>query len=296
MSHEISLKQPTMSHEFSLVHLISPEHEQANSISIRASIDFDEEFVPELDSTLKEMHFQQGMEENAVYRKVPNREFIIVAVYVDELTYYLGIKVLRKKYFVKIKHERYANKILKEAGMEDCIATLRLMNQDSSYLTYSIGVVSRYMQSLRESHARAIKQILHYLKGAILFGIEYKQGNHMKLVGFRDSSHNVHIDDGHTELMAATAVACQAIWLRELLAEVMGMERQKVIIQVDNKSAIALSNNRVFLGRSKHIHIRYHFIHECMENEQDTKPYIKLRSSRSVHWDQQVVSELVVKL
>ncbi|GKA30612.1 hypothetical protein Tco_0716917 [Tanacetum coccineum] len=28
----------------------------------------------------------------------------------------------------------------------------------------------------------------------------------------------------------------------------------------------------------------------------DTKPYIKLRSSRSVHWDQQVVSELVVKL
>ncbi|GKC84790.1 hypothetical protein Tco_1140507 [Tanacetum coccineum] len=29
---------------------------------------------------------------------------------------------------------------------------------------------------------------------------------------------------------------------------------------------------------------------------QDTKPYIKLRSSRSVHWDQQVVSELVVKL
>ncbi|GJV08282.1 hypothetical protein Tco_1345938 [Tanacetum coccineum] len=29
---------------------------------------------------------------------------------------------------------------------------------------------------------------------------------------------------------------------------------------------------------------------------QDTKPYIKLRSLRSVHWDQQVVSELVVKL
>ncbi|GKD70370.1 hypothetical protein Tco_1324460 [Tanacetum coccineum] len=194
MSHEISLKQPTMSHEFSLVHLISPEHEQANSRSIRASIDFDEE----LDSTLKEMHFQQGMEEKAVYRKVPNREFIIVAVYVDELTYYLGIEVSRKKYFVKIKQERYATKILKEAGMEDCIATLRPMNRDSSYLTYSVGVVSRYMQSLRESHARAIKQILHYLKGAILFGIEYKQGNHMKLVGFWDSSHNVDIDDGHS--------------------------------------------------------------------------------------------------
>ncbi|GJT33467.1 hypothetical protein Tco_0923886 [Tanacetum coccineum] len=31
-------------------------------------------------------------------------------------------------------------------------------------LTYSVGMVSRYMQSPRESHARAIKQILHYLK------------------------------------------------------------------------------------------------------------------------------------
>ncbi|GKC18266.1 hypothetical protein Tco_1020416 [Tanacetum coccineum] len=33
-----------------------------------------------------------------------------------------------------------------------------------------------------------------------------------------------------------------------------------------------------------------------MQTVHDTKPYIKLRSLRSVHWDQQVVSELVVKL
>ncbi|GKB61716.1 hypothetical protein Tco_0917902 [Tanacetum coccineum] len=33
-----------------------------------------------------------------------------------------------------------------------------------------------------------------------------------------------------------------------------------------------------------------------LDLSKDTKPYIKLRSSRSVHWDQQVVSELVVKL
>ncbi|GKD63762.1 uncharacterized mitochondrial protein-like protein [Tanacetum coccineum] len=68
--------------------------------------------------------------------------------------------------------------------------------------------------------------------------------------------------------MAATTAACQAIWLRELLAEVTGLERQKVIIRVDNKSTIALSKNSVFHGRSKHIHTRYHFIRECVENEQ----------------------------
>ena len=41
-----------------------------------------------------------------------------------------------------------------------------------------------------------------------------------------------------------------------------------MIIRLDNKSAIALTKNPVFHGRSKHIHKRYHFIRECIENEQ----------------------------
>nr|GFD28831.1 uncharacterized mitochondrial protein AtMg00810-like [Tanacetum cinerariifolium] len=135
-------------------------------------------------------------------------------------------------------------------------------------------------------------------KGTTLFGIKYNRSNDMKLEGYSDSSHNVDIDDGRSttghvfylgtspitwgsqkqttvalssckaEFMAATAAACQAIWLRELLVEVTGLERQKVIIRVDNKSSIALSKNSIFHGRSKHIHTRYHFIRECVNNEQ----------------------------
>ncbi|GJY64334.1 uncharacterized mitochondrial protein-like protein [Tanacetum coccineum] len=167
------------------------------------------------------------------------------------------------------------------------------------------------MQSLRESHARAIKQILRYLKGTTSFGIKYNRSNDMKLVGYSDSSHNVDIDDGRSttghvfylgtspitwcsqkqttvalssceaEFMAATAAACQAIWLRELLAEVTGLERQKVIIRVDNKSAIALSKNPVFHGRSKHIHTRYHFIRECVENEQVMVEHVSGENQRA---------------
>ncbi|GJY23306.1 uncharacterized mitochondrial protein-like protein [Tanacetum coccineum] len=253
-----------------------------------------------LDNTLKEMGFQQCMQEKAVYKAVTNGEFIIVAVYVDdlfvtgtsldcinefkrrmasqfemsdlgELTYYLGIEVSQGKDCVEIKQERYARKILKEAD-----------------LTYSVGVVSRYMQSPRESHARAIKQILRYLEGTTSFGIKYNRSNDMKLVGYSDSSHNVDImmdeallDMFSTLFMAATAAACQAIWLRELLAEVTGLERQKVIIRVDNKSAIALSKNPVFHGRSKHIHTRYHFIREYVENEQVIVEHVSGENQRA---------------
>ncbi|GKE17750.1 uncharacterized mitochondrial protein-like protein, partial [Tanacetum coccineum] len=181
-----------------------------------------------------------------------------------ELTYYLGIEVSQGKDCVEIKQERYARKILKEAGMEYCNATSYPMEKDlkleveaTQYrkvvgclryllhtrpdLTYSVDVVSRYMQSLRESHARAIKKILRYLKGTTSFGIKYNHSNDMKLVRYSDSSHNVDLDDRRSttrhvfylgtspitwysqkkttvalssceaEFMAATAAACQAI-------------------------------------------------------------------------------------
>lgn len=60
--------------------------------------------------------------------------------------------------------------------------------------------------------------------------------------------------------MAATKAAKQAIWLQELLAEVVGKDCQKVTIRLDNKSAITLTNNHVFHGRSKHSHRWFHFI------------------------------------
>ena len=39
-------------------------------------------------------------------------------------------------------------------------------------------------------------------------------------------------------------------------------ESQQVTIQADNKSAIALAENPIYHGRTKHIEIRYHFIRE----------------------------------
>ncbi|KAJ9542022.1 hypothetical protein OSB04_028528 [Centaurea solstitialis] len=244
------------------------------------------------------------------------------------LTYYLGIEVSQENDCVTIKQASYAVKILKEAGMEECnaaqcpmepglklskaedeleveathyrrvVGCLRYLLHTRPDLAYSVGVVSRYMQSPRESHARAVKQILRYLRGTISLGIRYERCDELKLMGYSDSSHNVDIDDGRSttghifflgkspiswcsqkqdtvalssceaEFMAATSAACQAVWLRELLAEVTGLKEQKVLIRIDNKSTIALSKNPVFHRRRKHIHTRFHFIRERVENEQ----------------------------
>lgn len=142
-----------------------------------------------------------------------------------------------------------------------------------------------------------MKQCLRYLQGNTTYGITFQHTNSkpMRLIVYSDSSHNVDEDDGRSttghmfyvgnspitwcsqkqetvalssceaEFMAGTKAARQAIWLQDLLVEIMGDSGEKVVIKIDNQSAIALTRNPVFHGRSKHIHTRYHFIRECVE-------------------------------
>lgn len=165
-------------------------------------------------------------------------------------------------------------------------------------LSYCVGVLSRYMQCPKESHGVAMKQCLRYLRGTSTFGLTFTKSTlkASRLIGYSDSSYNVDPDDGKSttghvfyfggsliswcsqkqetvalssceaEFMAATEAAKQAIWLQELVNEVTKLPCEKVVIRIDNQSAIALTKNPVFHGRSKHIHTRYHFIRECVEN------------------------------
>ena len=98
------------------------------------------------------------------------------------LTYYLGIEVMQHDDGITLRQERYASEILSEAGMDECNSTCVPMDmnlklsrsteeksiEEKRYrrtigcprylihtrpdLTYSIGVLSRYMLDPKESH------------------------------------------------------------------------------------------------------------------------------------------------
>ena len=64
--------------------------------------------------------------------------------------------------------------------------------------------------------------------------------------------------------MSLTMAAKEGIWLNRLLAEI-NVEKEPsnpVTLYEDNQSAICLSKNPQFHGRSKHIDVRYHFIRD----------------------------------
>ncbi|GJV88073.1 hypothetical protein Tco_1532011, partial [Tanacetum coccineum] len=57
----------------------------------------------------------------------------------------------------------------------------------------------------------------------------------------------VALSSCESEFIAATAAATQALWLKRLLSKLTHSQEEKVTIQVDNKSAIALMKNPYFM-------------------------------------------------
>lgn len=186
------------------------------------------------------------------------------------------------------------------------VGCLRYLLHTRPDMAYTVGVLSRYMQCPKTSHGAAMKHCLRYLQGTTALGLVFTRSNSVvpRLIGYSDSSHNIDPDDGRStaghifylgenvitwssakqetvalssceaEFMAGTEAAKQAIWLQELLSEITKEFVQKVVIRIDNQSAIALTRNPVFHGRSKHIHARFHFIRECVERGQVTVEHV----------------------
>ena len=69
------------------------------------------------------------------------------------------------------------------------------------------------------------------------------------------------------EYMAASLAACEAIWMRKILAGLFGSHLDPTVIHYDNQSCIKLSVNPVFHDISKHIDIWYHHIRDCVHSK-----------------------------
>ena len=59
--------------------------------------------------------------------------------------------------------------------------------------------------------------------------------------------------------------AWEAVWLRKLLEGLFGQIPRPTVIPCDNRSCVQMLVNNVFHDKSKHIEIRYHFIHDMVQ-------------------------------
>lgn len=243
------------------------------------------------------------------------------------MSYFLGIEVKQQRDGIFISQKKYAKEILEKFKMDACnevttplatgakltkegegriikptlykslVGSLRYLTITRPDIVYGVGLVSRYMETPRESHWRAAKRILRYIKGTMEFGLFYPYGDEANLVGYSDSDWGGDLDErksttgyvfflGSTaftwnskkqgvvalstceaEYVAVSSTVCEAIWLRNLLKELNHPQEKSTAIFVDNMSAIKLSKNPVQHGRSKHIDTRFHFLRDHVKQK-----------------------------
>ena len=67
------------------------------------------------------------------------------------------------------------------------------------------------------------------------------------------------------EYAVATKASKEMIWLQRFMDE-LGKKHNMGMLYSDSQSAIHLAKNSTFHSRSKHIHLKYHFIRSVLED------------------------------
>jgi hypothetical protein len=136
---------------------------------------------------------------------------------------------------------------------------------------------------------------MRYLKGTMDYGLSYDGDHDVTLSGYTDADwagsvadrkntsgccfslgsaiiswqsrkqSSIFLSTTEAEYIAACSASCEAIWLRKLLTGLFDLEMRATVILCDNQSCIKMTENPVFHDRSKHIEIRYHFIHDMVQ-------------------------------
>lgn len=240
------------------------------------------------------------------------------------MTYFLGLEVVQGSHGIHISQRRYTEDLLKSYNMHQCKpvptpmnSSLKLQTQDWSgktdagtyrsligrliYLThsrpdisFSVGVLSRFMNSPTKYHMGAAKRILRYLGGTTSYGILYERGIVGKLEGYSDSDWAGCLDDRKStsgvvfnlgsgavtwsskkqeitalssteaEYIALCSAACQGLWMKRILEDCGIQCFESIYVKCDNKSCIAIARNPVLHGRTKHIDVKFHFVHSLV--------------------------------
>ncbi|XP_070010902.1 secreted RxLR effector protein 161-like [Nicotiana sylvestris] len=204
------------------------------------------------------------------FANLMGREFEISMI--GELNFFLGLQVKQFPKGTSICQQNYIRELLKRFDMEASkvldtpIATATRLDMDKTgspvnqtmyrgiigsllYLTtsrpdivFSVGLCVRFQSNPKESHLKAAKRILRYLKGTHDLVLYYPSGDSFNPIGYADSDYTGYLMDrkstsrmGHflgsclisrgtrsmalstaeVEYVAATSCYAQLLWIKQ---------------------------------------------------------------------------------
>ena len=177
----------------------------------------------------------------------------------------------------------------------------------------AVRAVARQAHDPAERHWRAVCKIISYLNGTKKLRLVFSKGGDLKLSVYVDADyadkandrrsvsgvavmlggtsviassttqHCVTLSTSETEYVAMTQGAKTALFTRAVLVFLRPQLVGRIIdLFEDNQGAIAMAENPISEGRTKHIDVQYHFIRELVKHKVVA---IKYTESRNQHAD-----------
>ena len=161
-------------------------------------------------------------------------------------------------------------------------------------IAFAVNMVSQFAANPGKQHWEAVKRIFRYLKGTASKKLEYSKEGADQIRGYTDADWGGDPDDRRSttgyvftlqggaiswnvkkqptvalssceaEYMALSRTIQEAMWWNNLRAQMFKVE--PVDLYCDNQSAIAIASNGSYNPRTKHVSIRYHFVHESLQH------------------------------
>ena len=159
-------------------------------------------------------------------------------------------------------------------------------------IAFAVSTLSQFLDNPGEAHWEVVKRIFQYLSSTRDYTLTYG-GEWHDLVGYTDadrasqdhrqaiSGYAFLIDSGaiswssrkqelvtlstaEAEYVAAMHTAKECIWLRRLIGELFPALLSPTTLYCDNQAALKLATDDNYHAHTKHIDIRYHFIHQVV--------------------------------
>lgn len=186
--------------------------------------------------------------------------------------------------------------VVDESSFRQLVGSLIYHTATRPDISYAVSYISRLMSAPKAELWVAAKRVLRYVKGNLDFGILYSRRKDPRLIGFTDldwagcvderkstsgyvfnlgtgvvtwtskKQEAIALSSTQAEYRGTVKVACEAIWLRRMLADMQMSQPGPTPLFCDNQGILKLAKNQVFHERTKHVELHCYFICKHVED------------------------------